>query len=118
VSDVLSIQTRARQAIHNRLSFPAVYTDDTGVNVTLNVRWHGKGSRDTIADGGGEILAGVDSIIFDSGELTAKAVILLRNGIVTLPPALNSIQFRLDALEPSDGPVNVCWVVARTEEYE
>lgn len=103
-----------RQVVHKTLSVSALYSDSLVTNIPITVRWHSKISvhGDLENQGYAQILEGVDRLIFYDAELVAASLALKRGGLIVIPKYQNAT-FALDALNPTDGPVNVIWSVAR-----
>jgi len=118
---IAEIKSQARQALHDRAAFSAIYSDEvidepvptseqTLAGLALTVRWMNKISVQA-AEGqqGSMILEGVDRVCFNQPQLTALGLTLLRNAVVECPD--QGATFRLDQREPDDGPLNVYWSV-------
>lgn len=123
---LIEIKTRARQAIHDRAAVPAFYyadvDDDTGV--PIKVRWHNRIDTTGDLEGSyGAIIDGIDRLIFNVPDLEdedqpGRPVILAYGGEVVIPGFLPGIDafFSLDQLQPSDGPLEIIWTVARLKQ--
>lgn len=114
--DFAQLKHDARRAIHDTMRVTCDYTA-TGIpsGTQLGVRWHNKINRmgDLENQGYAEIVEGIDRMIFDLEELSAKGITLVRNGVVTLPEIMGSISFALDVQEPDTGPIERIWLVTR-----
>lgn len=98
------------------------YADDyTGPRLT--VRYHNKLVQTGDLDGAyGQVIDGIDRLVFSDENLSAVNValadnaevplVLARGSVVTIP-SYKSLRFTLDAREPSDGPLESVWAVAR-----
>jgi hypothetical protein len=116
--DFAEALAKGRRAVHNCLAVKAVYEPAGSTDaVPVNVRWANKLQRAGSLDSGfdAEIIEGIDRLIFSAEELeTAKAgspLELESGGVVTLIKA--GAKFRLDEMQPSDGEINVYWLVVR-----
>jgi len=128
------IKAQARQKLHglaavscdlidvdhpDGLVFAAEYTGET-----LTVRYHTKLDQTGDLDGNyGEVLDGIDRLVFHDDNLAAVSQALVDNGEAPLViargakitiPSYKNLAFKLDTLEPPDGPGETIWVVART----
>lgn len=117
-----AIKYAARRAVHSALSVSALYRDEfTILPIPLKVRWHMKQQLVGQLDSGGyaETIEGIERIIFDMEELTAKGVELMRTGIVELTdleylqPDGNKPTFELEVQELDTGPIERIWKVTR-----
>ena len=109
--------SKARRVVHDTFRVPVQYEapGSGGVLVPLFVRWHDRLTlQGNIVDSGYvDVLQGVDRIIFDREELTAKSITPLRAGKVHFGDKFQNAVLALEAREPSDGPINEVWKVAR-----
>lgn len=114
--DFSAAKAQARQAVHDYLAVPALYSDKTlDTPVDVNVRWHSKIDRFGDLDGGkwAEIIDGVNRVIFNRPELTEKGLDVRKGGTVTLTVGDITANLVLDTLEPNNGPIEVIWLVTR-----
>lgn len=126
------IKANARRAIHGSLAVSCSLTDTdhpggllfaedyTGVGLT--VRYHTKIAATGDLEGSyAEVLDGIDRLVFHAENVAAASealvangelpISLLRNAQIVIPEY--SLLFRLDSLEPPDGPGEIIWNVAR-----
>lgn len=117
-----AIKAAARRAVHAALSVQALYSDDyTIIPIPLRVRWHMKQQLVGQLDSGGyaEMIEGIERIVFDVQELTAKGVDLMRTGTIELTdlayqhPDGSRPTFELEVQELDTGPVERIWKVTR-----
>lgn len=103
-----------RKVVHEALSVSALYSDSVVTNIPITVRWHSKISvhGDLENQGYAQILEGVDRLLFYDAELAAATLELQRGGQIVIA-AYQNATFELDVRQPTDGPVNVIWSVAR-----
>ena len=84
--------------------------EQTEAGLSLTVRWHNKmriqGERDSSDVG---ILEGINRLVFQTPELEALGIEMVRNGIISIPGYEK--RFRLDQHEEPDGPLNDYWSV-------
>lgn len=115
--DWASAITNARKIVHDTFRVLVQYEDIStpGVLVPLYVRWHDRLTLvGNVVDAGyADVLEGVDRIIFEREELVQKDVLLHRAGKVHFGATYQNAVLILEALEQSDGPVNVVWKVSR-----
>lgn len=129
------IKSKARQRIHglaavacdlvdadhpDGLTFASDYEGET-----LTVRYHTKLDQTGDLDGNyGEILDGIDRLVFHDDNLAAVSQALVDNGEAPLTlargakitiAAYKGLMFKLDSQEPPDGPGETVWAVARTK---
>lgn len=116
------IKTRARRAIHDRAAVPALYfaTPDATESVEITVRWHNKIAASGDLDGQyAQALDAVDRLVFHQDNLNDPErdapVVLKYAGEVVIPEYENTT-FSLDQREPTDGPSEVIWTVARLSQ--
>ncbi len=128
------IKAKARRAIHRSLAVPALLRDaahpqglifgDDYSGPGLLVRYHNKIDQTGGLDASyGEIIDGIDRMVFLDENIAEVSAALLANGeeplalsrdaTVTIP-AYKGLRFTLDTREPPDGPAETIWVVART----
>lgn len=118
------IKRQARTDLHARMAVPASYSlDGTTVpspaqisaGLVLTVRWHNKLARNGALDGDfqGEIIEGIDRLVFNQDQLDALGLTLVRGGVVSIPDY--DQYWTLDSQEPSDGPLNRYWVIAAAD---
>lgn len=115
------IKRSARTTLHASAAEPCRYIDDTNPPVpsadqlaeglVLSARFKSKmraaqGEQDALT-----ILENVESLIFNSDQLTALAIELEGGALVEFPGY--GITFRLDQQMDPDGPLNVYWTVVR-----
>jgi len=120
------IKLRGRRVLAERASFDATITDDDHPEgVAIRVRWHNRIDRNGDLDGNyAEVIEGIDRLIFSDENVADTSALLVlddkpplvieRNAVVKIP-ALKGASFSLDTREPSDGPLETIWVVARLE---
>lgn len=117
-----ALKMQARAALHGAMAEPATYAapgiggavsptpEQTEAGLSLTVRWHNKmkiaGERDSSDVG---ILEGINRLVFNTDELTALGLTLVRLGEVSVPGYQK--RFRLDQHEEPDGPLNDYWSV-------
>lgn len=92
---------------------------------TLTVRYHTKLDQTGDLDGNyGEILDGIDRLVFHDDNLAEVSQALQSNGEAPLTlargakitiPGYKDLKFKLDTQEPPDGPGETVWAVARTK---
>lgn len=127
--DLAEIKARARRAIHGKLAVPALYYptgDLTEAPVEgVTVRWHNKIDTTGDLDGQyGSVIEGIDRLIFSITNVAEVnedraiqdpplAPISLRRGALVEITGYQGALFSLDSQEPSDGPEEIAWVVAR-----
>lgn len=115
--DWTSAITRARRVVHDTMKVEAQYQDPSAVGAwtVLHVRWHDRLTMvgNVVDTGYADVLEGIDRIIFDREELVEKGVTLSREGRVKFGPAFQNIVLNLEALELTEGPINVVWKVTR-----
>lgn len=111
--DFASLKAQCRQAIHEMFSVDAWYHDkDLPEKVAIRVRWHSRINRFGNLDDAGwaEMIEGVDRIIFERDEV---APLSIRSGGLVYIHSMDEAAFTLKAQEPSDGPFEETWSVAR-----
>lgn len=104
-----------RREVHAAFAYAATYEDSiVTIPAPITVRWHDKVERVGNIGGGdyAEILSTIEHLLFDSEELAAKGLTLVRGGIVKLTK-FNNYQLQLDVPEPPDGPIKIVWTVVR-----
>jgi hypothetical protein len=116
-----AIKTAARQAIHDNLAEPCVYTDrdapaipsaeQLAGGLSLSARFKTKLKVAQAESDGLGILENVESLIFNQPQLDALALVLESGAVVEFPGY--GISFRLDQQMDADGPLNVYWTVVR-----
>lgn len=115
--DWTSVMAKARRVVHSTFQVEVQYQAPGGIvpPVTLHVRWHDRIALvGNVVDAGyADVLEGVDRIIFNREELVEIGVVLGRGGKVTFGPAFQNTVLNLDSMEPTEGPINVVWKVAR-----
>lgn len=97
----LKIETR--RVVHDTLGVPAFYQDDSmSAAKSITARWFNKTAKygDLVETGYAEVVEGVDRVVLFPCDY--PTVRFQRLGVVTFPQYGRS--FRLDILEPSDGP--------------
>ncbi len=108
-------KAQMRRAVHSAFSLSAEHNDGTTVT-PIRVRWH---SRLTLTgqlgnDGYSEILDNITRLIFNAEELNSLGLTLSRDDTIKITEnGYNSPTFVLENLEPSDGPIEIVWKVAR-----
>lgn len=114
--DFGEIKALARQAVHDTMSLPGLYQDDSLAEpVELRVRFHTKIHRvgDMIDQGWAEVVEGVNRLILNKSELDEKGVLPVRGATVTLTaPGFENIVLVLHVREPDSGPVEMVWEVS------
>jgi hypothetical protein len=131
------IKERGRRALHRALAVPCLLTDEDHPDglpddlvdendspVGLTVRWHNKIARAGDLNGEyGEVIDGIDRLIFNDENVTevsdalvlaGDAPLVLARGAEITIPAYKGARYVLDTKEPSDGPLETVWVVARS----
>ncbi len=117
--DLSVIKARARRAIHNRAAVPALYfaTPSETEPVDVRVRWHNKIAATGDLDGQyAQALDAIDRLIFHFDDLnvaTRDEPVRLKYAGEVVIPGYENVTFSLDQREPSDGPGEVKWTVAR-----
>lgn len=99
--------------------------DDNPFGVAITVRWHNKIAEAGDLDGTySSVIEGIDRLIFSDSEIVAinearaaqdpplDPIALTRGAEVSIP-GYKGATFDLDSQEPSDGPEETVWVVAR-----
>lgn len=107
------LKAQCRQSLHEALAVSALYSTTAMLEpVAITVRWHNKINRvGNMEDRGyAEIIEGIDRMIFNLPELALAGITTARGAIVTITE-FNEAKFVLEAREPSDGPVEVVWLV-------
>lgn len=110
--DFAALKSATRRVVHDALGVSAFYQDDTmSAPKAITARWHNKIDRygDLQDQGYAEVVEGVDRIVLFPCDY--PALNFKRNGVVTFPAYGNS--FRLDILEPADGPEQAVWQAVR-----
>lgn len=106
--DFALLKAKTRRVVHDTLAVEAFYQDDSmSAPQTIHARWHNKVDRfgDLMDQGYAEVVQGVDRVVlFPSDYPTLNFV---RGGVVTFPSYRRS--FRLEVLEPADGPEVAVW---------
>ena len=129
---LVDIKNRARRALHRRLAVPCDLLDDDhpaglilpeDTVVGLKVRYHNKIDRTGDLDGSyGEIIDGIDRLIFLDENVAEVSAALVENGEAPLRlsrgatvtiEGYKGLRFTLDNQEPPDGPAETAWGVAR-----
>lgn len=119
--DWLTARTQARRDVHAAFAYAAVLvrpvplTDPVEYTETpITVRWHDKVERVGNISGGdyAEILSTIERLLFNSEELAAEGLTLVRGDVIKLTE-FNNYTLQLDVLEPPDGPIKVTWTVVR-----
>lgn len=129
---LIDIKNRARRTIHGRAAVPCSLVDDDhpdglilaeDAGVELRVRYHSKIDSTGDLDGDyGEIIDGIDRLIFLDENVAEVSAALVANGEAPLVPARGAVvtiagykglSFALDNQEPPDGPLETAWAVAR-----
>lgn len=114
--DFTSALSTMRTVVHDTMSIPAEYQAPGQFGrVPVRVRWH---DRLVLQGNMGEtgyadVIEGIDRAIFSRDQLSEKGITLQRLGTIHLPAAYNGVVLTLDALEKTDGPVNIVWKVTR-----
>lgn len=108
--DFAALKAKTRRVVHNTLAVEAFYQDDSmSAPQPIRARWHNKVDRfgDLMDQGYAEVVQGVDRVVlFPTDYPTLNFV---RGGVVTFPSYRRA--FRLEILEPSDGPYRAVWQV-------
>lgn len=115
--DFANAKTLARRAVQTAFGVLALYSSAT-VNppVEIRARWHHRLSRpfgDLENGGYAEVIEGIDRIVLIPETVDGEPVVLARKGVITFPEMLPGVEFELDHREPSDGPLEEAWAVAR-----
>lgn len=107
--DIGAFKSQARNTLHATMSVAATYWDDETEPTDITVRWHNRLRLNGAA--GGEfdvsILEGIDRLVFNDPELTSKGIVLDEDSGYVRIPAYGNALFKVGAMEPSDGPVNI-----------
>lgn len=115
--DFAQLKSQARQALHDAMAVPARYIDDDLVMpVDLTVRWHNKIDRfgNLVETGYSEVIEGVNRVIFNRAQLTARGVLLQVGGeVVITAPGFDGVTLVLSSMEPHAGPVEEIWLVVQ-----
>lgn len=115
--DLAATLERNRRIVHKTLGLDAEYLDRTlAVPVPLRVRLHSANNLigDLESTGYPMMLDTVDRVLFDIDELLANGVKIQRDGTVKLlSPLFRGLTVAMDSKEPSEGPVNEVWRVAK-----
>lgn len=108
------VWAKARQDVHKTLAVRCLYTppyaDPSVLPTELTARLHTK-----IVTGGAQspgyaqVIEGVNRAIFQTSELTAKNVVLKKNGLVEFPDF--HLAFKLDVLSASFGVAEQKWML-------
>lgn len=118
--DTADIKTRARSKLHKLAAVPALYfpspdPDEESVGVT--VRWHNKLDATGDLDGQyAQALDAVDRLVFhedDLNDVSRPEPIVLQHAGEVVIPKYGNVTYSLDQRQPSDGPGEVVWIVAR-----
>jgi len=108
--DFADLKSLSRRVVHTTLGVSAFYQDDSmSAPEPIRARWHNKINRfgDLQEQGYAELVEGIDRIIlFPQDNPTVNYSV---GGVVTFPKW--GISFRLQSLEPSDGPDQAVWQV-------
>lgn len=110
--DFAQAKADARRALHDGLSVAATYEDTLITEpLPIRVRYHNRIviEGDPYGLGMAETIEGSDKVVFEVDPLVVPAV--ARGGIIRIPQY--SLAFRLEAKEPSDGPITQTWRVTR-----
>lgn len=97
------LKVETRRVVHETLGVPAFYQNNRmSAPVEITARWFNKTAKygDLVETGYAEIVEGVDRVVLFPCD--HPTVSFERDGVVTFPQYKKS--FRLDTLEPSDGP--------------
>lgn len=130
---LVDIKERARRSIHERAAVPCSFVDKAhpdglilgeDATVGLTVRYHSKIDSTGDLDGDyGEVIDGIDRLIFLDENVAEVSAALVENGEDPLVPARGAtvtiegykgLTFTLDNQEPPDGPSETAWGVARS----
>lgn len=107
--DIGAFKAQARNTLHATMAVGAIYWDAETDETPITVRWHNKLKLNGTA--GGEfdvsILEGIDRLVFNGPELTSLGIILDEDSGYVKIPAYDNAVFRVGAMEPADGPVNI-----------
>ena len=107
-------KARMRRVVHDTMRVAATYKDaQMLVPVDLRVRFHTKRLTPfgDIGDGYAEVIENTDRVVFDTEELAALSLTPAKGAIVTLTD--DGIVLRLTTKDPTTGPVEEIWAVAR-----
>lgn len=115
------IKTEARLAIHGRMGEPCSYADrgepttpteeQAALGLELTVRFHTKAKVSMGDNDGLSLMENIEKLVFNQTQLDALGLVLLHNGIVTIPGY--NLELQLDQELDPDGPENVYWTVTR-----
>ena len=103
----------ARRAVHSTMSKEVSYEDpDSPGLVTLRVRWHNRIAiqGDLVEAGYANVIDGVNRVVFDKVELDEKGVVPARGAKITTGDGDVLV---LDHMEPTAGPIEIIWGVAK-----
>lgn len=115
--DFAAAKSLVRRTVHATFGVQAFYQDAlVNVPVEIRARWHNRMSRPfgDLNDGGyAEVIEGIDRIVLIPVSVKGDAVVLHREGVITLPTILPGVEFILEHKEPETGPLEEAWAVTR-----
>lgn len=110
--DFTDLKRESRRAVHDTLGVPALYQDGSmSAPAKIVARWFNKTAKygDLVEQGYAEVVEGVDRIVLFPCDY--PAINFQRGGIITFPAL--GLSFKLDVIEPRDGPDQVVWQVVK-----
>ena len=115
--DFASAKSAARRVVHETFGVQAFYSDDS-INPPIEVRarWHNRISKpfgDLDNGGYSEVIEGIDRMVLIPQDMNGDPVEFKRNGVVTFPTILAGVEFNLEHMEPSTGPLEQAWALTR-----
>lgn len=110
--DFADLKAETRRAVHDTLGVVAFYQDDSmSAPEEVKARWFNKTAKfgDLVEQGYAEVIEGVDRVVlFPCDHPTIE---FKRGGNITFPQY--GLNFVLEVLEPSDGPLEAVWQVVK-----
>ena len=106
--DFADLKAKTRRVVHDTLGVSAFYQDDSmSAPKEIRARWHNKVNQfgDLMDQGYAEVVQGVDRVVVFPADY--PTINFVRGGMVTFPKYNRT--FRLELLEPSDGPEQAVW---------
>lgn len=110
--DFTDLKSQTRRVVHNTLGVSAFYQDNTmSVAQPIRARWHNKIDRfgDMNEAGYAETVEGIDRVILFPCD--TPTLNFMKGGVVTFTKL--GLSFKLDTLEPADGPLQQVWNVVK-----
>ena len=107
-----------RRTLQDTFGVEAFYTDASiSIPVEFRCRWHSKDSKPFgglyDGDGYGQVIEGVDRIVFIPVDVDGADFVPLKHGTVTLPTVLPGVTLNLELREPTNGVLEQSWQVTR-----